>query len=163
MKISSINYTVKTATEHEIRSHLSFCNDCFSPPLSQRVDIVEYSKKIFDKAITFEAWHDKDLVGLVAAYFNDSSGNFGYITSASVKYDYIGEGIATTLMSSCLSYARQCGFKSITLEVFITNFSAIRLYKKFGFKETEIRGETALMTLCNLEKYRICNNPQGKD
>jgi len=152
MKSTDVNYTVKTASEHDISLHLSLCNDSFSPSLSQRVDIVEYSKKIFDKAITFEAWHDRDLVGLVAAYFNDSIGRSGYISNVSINYDYMGKGIATALMSSCLSYAEKCGIKNITLEVFNTNSSAIGLYKKLGFKEIEIHGNTVVMSLNKLEQ-----------
>ena len=149
---TGVNYTVKTASEHDISSHLSICNYSFRPPLSQRVDLNEYSKKIFDKAVTFEAWHGKDLIGLLAAYFNDSVSNSGFITSISVTNDYMGKGIATTLMNSCLSYARQCGIKNITLEVINTNLQAISLYKKFGFEETEIRGNTVLMNLNKLDQ-----------
>ncbi len=152
MKSSVVNYAVKTASEHDIRSLLFLCDDSFGPPLSQRVDIAEYSKKIFDKAITFEAWHGKDLIGLVAAYFNDASGSAGFITNVSITSDYMGKGIATDLMSSCLSYARQCGFKNINLEVLNTNLQAISLYKKFGFKETGTRDNTILMNLNKLDQ-----------
>ncbi len=147
MNMAFTSYKIKTASEEEICSHLYCCNDNFMPPLIQRVDIDEYSKKIFDRAITFEAWHYKVLIGLVAAYFNDSSDCTGYITNVSVNLNCMGNGIATTLMNNCLEYARQCNIKYITLEVEKSNYSTIRLYEKFGFKEAETRGSSVLMKL----------------
>lgn len=152
MSITTINYKIKTASEEEIYSHLYCCNNNFIPLLIQLVDIYEYSKKIFDKAITFEAWHDKKLIGLVAAYFNDSSSCTGYITNVSVNLDFMGKGIATALMNNCLEYAKQCDIKDIAMEVFIDNDSTMCLYKKFGFKEIEIRGNMVLMQLNFLEQ-----------
>lgn len=144
--IQPVIYKLKTASEQEIRSHLYSCNDNFSQPLSQRVKIEEYSKKIFDKAMTFEAWHDKMLVGLVAAYFNDlSSSASGFITNVSVRPDFMGEGIATTLMNNCLEYAKEQRIKNISLEVSLGDDAAVRFYKKFGFSETETRESTVLM------------------
>ncbi|MFH1612616.1 MAG: GNAT family N-acetyltransferase [bacterium] len=147
MSIAVVSYKIKTVSEEEICSHLYCCNNNFSPPLIQRVNIDKYSKKIFDKAITFEAWHDKKLIGLVAAYFNDSSGCTGYITNVSVNLDFMGKGIATTLMNNCLKYAKQCDIKNITMEVLINNYSAMCLYKKFGFKKIENQGNMVLMQL----------------
>lgn len=110
------------------------CNCNFYPILSERVDIKEYSKKIHSKAVTFEAWYDNLLVGLVAAYFNDKEFFFGFITNVSIFKEFMGKGIACKLLEMSVGYARKTKFKIIGLEVHKDNKAAIKLYKKFKFK-----------------------------
>ena len=142
----SVHYKVKTASEKDLGAHLYACNDNFNQPLSQRVNIEEYAQKIFKNAITFEAWLDGELVGLVSAYFNDSNNpSSGFITNVSVKIDFMGKGLATTLMNNCLDYAQKLNIKKISLEVSSDNNSAIRFYKKFGFTEIETQGNSVIM------------------
>ena len=146
MSGGKICYKLKTASQKDIRAHLYYCNDNFIKPLTERVNIEEYSKKIFEKATTFEAWRDELLIGLVAAYLNDPGGtSTGFITNVSVNLDFTRQGIATTLMNNCLQYAQQHGIKKISLEVLSGDHASMLFYKKFGFKEAGIRGNTILM------------------
>lgn len=135
LNISKIEYKIKKATEEEIYFHLTTCNDYFFPKLDERVNIEEYSRKIFNKAVTFEAWGDTILIGLVAAYFNDIKNHSGYITNVSVLKDYMGLGIATELMNICVGYGRQQKYTEINLEVYKHNSLAINFYKKLLFIE----------------------------
>lgn len=50
----------KTASKKDVYQHLIECGDCFIPPLIERVNIEHYAAKIFESAITFEAW-DKNV------------------------------------------------------------------------------------------------------
>lgn len=148
----SLKYTEGMASEQEIYSHLMKCNKNFIPPLDKKVNIHEYSNKIFQKAVTFEAWSADTLVGLVAAYFNDPMGQTGYITCVSTIKAYMGQGIASILINLCIYYARQHHFKSICLEVDKSNDHAITLYKKFQFHEYENKDESVLMRL-NIKEW----------
>lgn len=150
MNLFNIKYQIKTANENEISAHLKECNNNFSPPLNKRVDVKEYSKKISEKAITFEAWHKKKLIGLVAAYFNDFKNQTGFITNVSVIKNYFGIGVATKLMKMCMTYAKQNNFKKITLEVEKYNNAAINLYQKFSFVYFRKKDDYILMKLSSL-------------
>jgi len=119
-----------------------------------KVNIHEYSTKIRTRAKTFEAWSGKALVGLVAAYMNDSRTRAGFITSVSVAKGFIGRGIASALLDRCLEKSRQEGMKTIRLEVGLESLEAIRLYKNFGFSETVRQGETVSMELEINDKSR---------
>jgi len=143
MKTSSIRYGIKTATENEIFLHLTACSDSFVPPLAQRVNIIEYAQKIFEKSVTIEAWAGQLLVGLIAVYFNvvDSA----FITNVSVLKEFSGYGIASKMMDMCIENARTNNFHAITLEVDKYNKVAIRLYRKFRFIVNEIKGDTFAM------------------
>lgn len=133
MEIVKIKYKIKTATTKEIFSHLKKCDKDFSPPLSERVNIKEYSEKIFKKSVTFEAWKEELLIGLVATYFNDNYENFAFVTNVSVLRDFMGLGIASELLNKCIEYAIKESFSEIRLFVGKDNNQAIGLYQKFGF------------------------------
>jgi ribosomal protein S18 acetylase RimI-like enzyme len=133
MDRNQTKYKIKTATEKEILAHLMECNNSFSPPLSERIDLKEYSRKIFEKSITFEAWRDHLLVGLIAAYFDKNFGYSAFITDVSVMKGFTSLGIASELLNKCIGYARKKNFREIKLEVNKDNDHAINLYRKFDF------------------------------
>ena len=130
---AAVEYLSNKASEAEIAEHLSHCDADFVPPLSGRVEINDYAKKIANKATRFEAWSGGTLVGLVAAYCNDQEKRIAYITSVSVLKEWMGKGIAARLMSQCIEHAKASGMRQISLEVASDNAPAIRLYEKSGF------------------------------
>jgi len=132
--LNNIEYKVRKAGYSDIFDHLKKCDDSFSPPLSSYVNIEEYSKKIHTNAVTFEAWEDGELVGLVACYLNDQESRQGYITDVSVLETHSGRGIGKRLLEGCEEYARRSGTRSIALEVNVKNTGAISLYEKTGFR-----------------------------
>ena len=142
-----LKYTEGVASEQEIYSHLMKCNENFIPHLEKKVNIHEYSRKIFEKAVTFEAWVDGILAGLVAAYFNDLENRFGYVTNVSRMKRYAGLGIASALMNLCIRYARQWNFKEIRLEVHKDNGAAVSLYRESGFVDYESKNGFLFMKL----------------
>jgi RimJ/RimL family protein N-acetyltransferase len=63
---------------------------------------------------------------------NSHTGEFGL----SVHPKYQGQGIGKYLMENLIKWARQIEqIEKVFLQVFSTNLSAIKLYKKFGFIE----------------------------
>ena len=149
---SEITYSHNTASETDVFRHLSKCNLDFIPALSERVDVQEYSQKLYKKAERFEAWKAGVLVGLLATYCNDSKpSSTAYITSVSIELNSRGEGIGESLLKQCIAYVIPKGFRAITLEVGKENHSAIGLYKKFGFKQFSVN-DTNLSMKLELEK-----------
>jgi ribosomal protein S18 acetylase RimI-like enzyme len=158
MSIATILYKANTASAQEIGLHLDSCSEDFIPPLARRVDIHEYSRKIFDNAMTFEAWHDVELIGLVAAYFDDF--RRCYLTNVSVRADFTGRGIATALVRNCIDYAKQRDVANIDLEVSDRSTLTILFYEKLGFEKAEMRGSSVLMKLCLNAKQQSGPNPE---
>lgn len=148
-----VAYRSNRASETQIFEHLSRCDGDFVPPLSGRLSISDYAKKIVSKAIRFEAWADSTLVGLVAAYCNDQQRCIAYITSVSVLKAWTGEGIAAQLMRHCIAHSRTSGMQQISLEVASNNTHAIKLYEKCGFVTVNAKASLATMyLLLNSEK-----------
>ncbi|MDO9185601.1 MAG: GNAT family N-acetyltransferase [Bacteroidia bacterium] len=137
---------MKTATEQEICLHLKECNDNFFPPLVERVSIEEYAKKIENRSITFEAWSESILVGLVAVYMNATT-HSAFITNVSILKKYMGLRISTKLTRNCIEYVKQNNFKEIKLEVHKKNVPAIGLYNKNNFIKYDFNGDLDLMKL----------------
>ncbi len=142
---NSIVYKLQQASEKEIFAHLSLCATKFVPPLSTRVNLNDYSKKIHDKASTFESWSGFDLVGLVAVYISDAGDKQAFITNVSVLPAFLRKGIALRLMSDCLIYLQNFGCSIVQLEVGIENLPALELYTKMGFYVEAENTETLLL------------------
>jgi ribosomal protein S18 acetylase RimI-like enzyme len=140
-------YGTNEGTEAQIVAHLRMCDAGFVPALSERIPLDEYARKIVRQAVRFEAWADGELIGLVAAYFNDANRETVYVTNVSVLPEWMGSGSASALLSDCIARARKSGFRRIALEVGLMNSRALALYGKFGFVAGEPRGESVPMEL----------------
>jgi ribosomal protein S18 acetylase RimI-like enzyme len=143
----NLEFKVKQASMQEISEHLHLCDTQFSPRLSLRVDIHEYAIKLFEKSTSFEAWDQKILVGLVAAYLNDSEKRRGFVSNVSVLKKYTKQGIAMKLMKMCVEFAKVNQFEDLTLEVMPINVQAIALYTGLGFRVVDKSGSSLLMEL----------------
>jgi ribosomal protein S18 acetylase RimI-like enzyme len=141
----NIVYKIKTAGFNSVQTHLLKCDADFMPRLSLKTDIAVYAEKIAENSVTFEAWINEELVGLIAAYFNDVNGFSGFITNVSTLKQYTGKGIASALVKMCIDYAVNHQFGEISLEVFKENIGAIQLYKKHNFYQTAIKGDSIIM------------------
>lgn len=128
-----MEFKTQTTTIDQVYTHLVHCDDTFTPPLNTRVNLREFSEKIIRSAITFEAWSEELLIGLVCAYMNDSENHQAYINHVSVLHQHIGQGIAHTLLDKCIVHACNLHFREIALEVTDKNEKAIQLYQKLGF------------------------------
>ena len=129
----AVEFELNRASEAQVAEHLTHSDADFLPPLSTRIGIDDYARKIADKAMRFEAWSGDQLVGLVAAYCNDREQYIAYITSVSVSREWSGKGIAVSLMQQCIAYAKTTGMRKISLEVASDNTPARSLYEKCGF------------------------------
>jgi ribosomal protein S18 acetylase RimI-like enzyme len=133
METNQIEYKISSATETQIKLHLFECSENFIPSLDSTVNISEYAQKIYSKAITFEAFCENVLVGLIAAYFNHEKKNAAFITNVSTNKQFSGRGIASKLMNNVIAYAVTLKSPKIILEVNKNNNSANKLYQNFSF------------------------------
>ena len=136
MNSFEIIYKIKTASFQALVDHFNKSADSFNPPLYTYVVIKDYARKIFDNAMTFEAWDDEKLVGLAAVYFNNITEKIAFWTNLSVLTEYRKEGVALKLTSQVLDYGKTKCFKRIDLEVKAINKPIIRFHEFHGAKIT---------------------------
>lgn len=84
----------------------------------------------------FVAKIDNNIVGYIVYWFSDQT---AHIHNISVKKEFQNLGIGSQMMHFMIETLKTANFKSIVLEVRISNTAAISLYKKFGFKEVSIK------------------------
>lgn len=133
----SIQYTINQTNYSQIHDHLVLCDSSFVTSLSLKVNLEEYSKKIFTHATRVEAWENARLIGLVAVYMNHPKNERAFITNVSLEDGYSGKGIAGKMMEVCIEEAKKHGYTLIELEVDNKNTRALGLYTKLGFGLTE--------------------------
>ncbi len=140
-----ISYKLNSAKESDILKHLLICDKQFIPMLSSRINIQEYSAKLIEKAITFEAWYLDDLVGLIAVYFSNEETGEAFISNVSVIDKFNGLGIAKGMLEECIIYAQQYKFHTLILEVNKLNLVALNFYKKNLFELHKTTADSLFM------------------
>ncbi|HIF9343134.1 TPA: GNAT family N-acetyltransferase [Photobacterium damselae] len=110
----------------------------FTPPLSNKIRFNEYYDKIMEVGNVCCYYDNNKIIGLVIFYDNK---DIAQITLVAVDPEYRGKGIASKIIKLVLNKINK-PTRIITWE---SNISAIYLYKKLGFKITNI----------NLNKYNI--------
>lgn len=120
-------------SEVRIRAFLSSVDREFTPPLSQKVSVRDYSRKLATTASNIFLSSDGYDVGHAAYYSNDYEGKIAFLTSICVVPDVRGSGLAGTLLKEVVQGATQDGMKWLKLEVNPKNDGAVRFYNKYGF------------------------------
>jgi len=139
--MTDIDLRTDSAALDDVGDLLRACDASFVPPLSSRVDVDAYARKIAAHARLFEAWTGEHLAGLLALYCNDTTTRTAFITSVSVAPGYGRRGIAGALLRQAIAAARAAGMASIALETGAANTAALALYRKHGFATIDTSGE----------------------
>ena len=127
----SLCYQHNKASQTEILRHLQCVSTAFVQDLSQRVNLEEYSQKLFSLAEREEAWFEDELIGLVAYYINNDT-QHTFITNVSVDVNYQNQGIATELLNNTIEFSKRKSINLISLEV-ADDDKLLRFYTKQGF------------------------------
>lgn len=136
------------------------CDADFIPPLSQRVKISDYCRKIFSNAEIISYHRDGELQGIVAMYCNDTKGHTAYISSICVHPEGRGQKVGGKLLDYSISLALEKGMEKIGLEVGKTNSPALILYASRGFSVASEGIETVFMEkeICISDKEHIIDS-----
>lgn len=130
---------------NNIYGFLTKCDTQFSPFLSSRVNLIEYSEKLFLNSTIIHTKENNEIIGIVAFYANNNSLEHAFISLFCVLEQYKGNGIGDRLMNECITLIKTKNFKSIKLEVDTENQKAISFYTKFGFHVEEQNQRSYIM------------------
>lgn len=130
----------------------------FSTPWSADAFFNELTNNHFAYYIVAEI--DKRVIGYCGVWVIIDE---AHITNVAVHPDYRGKKIGEDLMRHIITLSKSNGAKKMTLEVRVSNQTALALYHKFGFEEHGIRKgyytdnqEDAIIMWVNL------NEPNGE-
>jgi ribosomal protein S18 acetylase RimI-like enzyme len=112
-----------------------------------RIELDQYVLKLVKLATILPYYSNSTLKGFIAYYANDPSKVDGYLTIILIDKDQRGQGIGKLLMEYSIIDLKNKGFKNYKLEVLKNNSRALNMYKNYGFKIQEDRGDLWLMNL----------------
>jgi ribosomal protein S18 acetylase RimI-like enzyme len=143
-----LTYEILKLSKNEILTYLAVIDKKLIPKLSGRVDLDQYSEKLFNNAIHFCVTEEEIIIGFCACYFNNPVKKTGYISSFSVSESFREKGIAKNLLKFVTEYGLSIGYEKIILNVYFLNKTAIILYEKCGFtkQQKEIDNNFIVMT-----------------
>lgn len=119
-------------------------------------------KNLFEIGKNFLAWRGDTVIGH-AAVVPDLKGKSGEFVIFINQHDR-NAGVGTELTQFTLKHSREFGFASIWLAVNLTNFVAIKLYRKFGFEYRDMdQGERIMSITLRSEPHGNCNPSRGND
>ena len=126
----------------------------YLPPISSLVDDLQvYVEKMIKNAIVVIAKYNKEDIGFIATYCNDTNQKTAYITSLSIKKEFQSKKIGRKLVEIAIADAVHNGMLSIELEVQQENILAIGFYEKLGFiKKITTKDKSVIMQL-DLEEH----------
>ena len=125
--------TIRIAAESDMQRIMEIEKETISPPWTHGwlLEEIYNDDSLFSLAVEGDA-----IIGFVILRrVADESELFQIAVDAA----YRCRGIADSLLGAALEWARDCGIKSIFLEVRESNAAAIALYAKHGFRQTRRR------------------------
>ncbi len=128
-----MNIDIQKMNESHLGQVAKLETECFSTPWSENALREELNNEF---ARFFVALCDGQVAGYIGAH--NIVGEV-YITNVAVSPDYRRRGIAEALIKKLVEVNFTEGAEFITLEVRKSNFGAINLYAKMGFKEVGSR------------------------
>jgi len=108
-------------------------NSFFNEPLSHRVDLAIYAKKLAHNAAHFSCFENSELIGVFCCYMNDLVSKTAYISIGCICPAFQGKGIGHKLTKMCEDEAINKGFRFIECEIHNQNIPVIKMYKKMGY------------------------------
>ena len=138
---------LKSLQERKIYLYLLKSDNDFIPKLSQKVNLKDYSKKLFYNSYIMSVYNDDELIGFNCFYENNTNNKIGYLSIIHISSPFRGKGIFKVLMNRMISYLKSKDFKILRLEVANQNLYAKQVYKRFGFIKEEIVDAGIIMKL----------------
>ena len=121
--------------KEDIYNYLVKVQNDFVTPINQKVDLHDYSEKVFNIANIYDIKNGKEIIAIGICYCNDYESYIAYLSLLSVSSEYQGKGIASFLIQEIVKDVKETGMKEIDLHT--ENLIAEYIYKKNGFVEIE--------------------------
>lgn len=129
--IEDQKYVLRKAVHKDAIEYMKIQETIYPIPVPWPIDIVEM--EIANKnALYLSLTKEQEVVAFIGISLSNKEES--HITNLAVHADYQGVGIGHLLMNQAFDYCRKRNFKQMSLEVDVTNKTALALYEAFGFK-----------------------------
>lgn len=141
-------------SKRELIDFIEISSNEFKPPLSYRMKIDDYCKKLIDKASLFITRENDVVVGIAAFYCNDQTEKQAYLSYIYVRPKKRNQGFGQMLLRKAIMHSQKCGMNSMKLETWHDN-RAISLYRRHGFRqvgEKNIHGVSTVIMVARFDE-----------
>lgn len=132
---------VQKPTVEEIEIFLNAVDHDFPVALSQKTDLKEYAKKLFDNATICYEYQNGVIATMVAGYTKNLTGNLAFVSIMATRKEYRGQGLASKQLAKFLEECRKVGASGAHVYAVESNLPAVATYKKLGFEKYELENE----------------------
>ena len=142
-------FEISTSCAEDLRALLEMYRTFHPRPASQGLPPEDpeichhWVKNLFEIGENFIAWAGGAVIGH-AVLVPDMKGRSGEFVIF-IQQHHRNVGIGTELTRFVLEKSRESGFDSLWLAVNLTNFIAIKLYRKFGFEYQDLDQDERIM------------------
>ena len=133
----SIRYVFSSLSFQEVLSFLRETDTMFPTPLSERVDLEMYAKKLSGHSDFSLSYAGNQMVGMISCYTNRPP--MGYISNICVKESYQGKGVFKEMFRRLVDEIKKKGIHCLRLEVDDDNVRAMDVYSHLGFSVVKER------------------------
>ena len=126
----------------KLEAFLKSVDNLFPTPLSQKQELSLLAEKFMEKATMCYHEEDGEILALVAGYTQNVTADMGYISVVATLPEAQGRGCASRLVKEFIEIATDADLSAVHLYTAKSNLSAIAVYKKLGFTEWVVEGET---------------------
>lgn len=127
-------YHFRHMKEEDIDQVLEVEHASFTIPWNRDAFYNEINNNQFATYIVLE--ENQKIIGYCGAWIVIDE---AHVTNVAVLPEHRGRKLGQAMMCKLIEIAKDRGAKSMTLEVRVTNYSALSLYRKFGFQNGGIR------------------------
>jgi ribosomal protein S18 acetylase RimI-like enzyme len=121
--------------EPDLFAFLRSIDNSFDPPLSTRIDLRQWLKKVLTLGVILVSSERQKLEGVIAFYCNDRERQQAFISVLGIAEAARGQGIGKKLLQEAIDIFRSKRMKSALVTTWAGNRAAISLYEMCGFKE----------------------------
>lgn len=130
---------------NSLSAFLNAVDNCLPVPLSTRVNIDEYSKKVCENGKALTISKNGEIVSAALFYCNDCDSKKAYLTLIATRPGFEGHGYADLILKKAESIAKECGMAEFHLDTDLSNYRAIAFYSNREYKITDISGKVHMV------------------
>ena len=120
-------------TVEQILTFLREVDGDFPTPLSQKQDLLVFSRKLSEKATICSVVSEERILAMVAGYTENVVDRLAYISIVATVEDAKGRGYASRLVKEFIDLATKKDLEAVHLYTAPSNEIALRMYEKLGF------------------------------
>lgn len=126
-----MKYSFSKLSFEQVHKFLMETDNEFATPLSSKVNVEEYAKKLSKFSHFAYCTDDDNIIGMISCYANNPP--LGYISNVCVKSEYQNSGVFSSMFNTLIKSLKDLGIKTLRLEVDNNNTKAQEVYLRKGF------------------------------